>query len=336
LKGKAVDLRQVGEELGVGYVLEGSVRKEGDKLRIVAQLIDAKNGEHIWAERFDRSGADPWALQDQITGMIVSALTGEKGALMEAQHRQAWGKGATLDEYDYYLRGHDQLMKYTKAGIERSGEIWREGLAKFPNSPLLRVKLGWHHMVRAYTFVSDDPRSDVRKAGELTRQVLANEQLSPQVSRLAIWLMSYVLVQERDFDGAFAAANKVVASAPFDMFVLSRLIMVLVQVGRPHEALEWADHVAARDPSLGWSYNYGKGWALLISERFGEAIEALKQTDFSDACLAIGDRLYAPRALIRCPCRNCENDEAQSFHNSANLEAGIFLPRLCNTRPLHP
>ena len=287
MKGNAVDLRQVGEELGVGYVLEGSVRKEGDKLRIVAQLIDAKNGEHIWAERFDRSGADPWALQDQITGMIVSALTGEKGALMEAQHRQAWGKGATLDEYDYYLRGHDQLMKYTKAGIERSGEIWREGLAKFPNSPLLRVKLGWHHMVRAYTFVSDDPRSDVRKAGELTRQVLANEQLSPQVSRLAIWLMSYVLVQERDFDGAFAAANKVVASAPFDMFVLSRLIMVLVQVGRPHEALEWADHVAARDPSLGWSYNYGKGWALLISERFEEAIEALKQTDFNDACLLL-------------------------------------------------
>ena len=89
-----MDLRQVGEELGVGYVLEGSVRKEGDKLRIVAQLIDTKNGEHVWAERFDRSGADPWALQDQVTGMIVSALTGEKGALMEAQHRQAWGKGA--------------------------------------------------------------------------------------------------------------------------------------------------------------------------------------------------------------------------------------------------
>jgi len=219
--------------------------------------------------------------------MIVSALTGEKGALMEAQHRQAWGKGATLDEYDYYLRGHDQLMKYTKAGIERSGEIWREGLAKFPNSPLLRVKLGWHHMVRAYAFVSDDPRSDVQKAGELTRQVLANEHLSPQVARLAIWLMSYVLVQERDFDGAFAAANKVVALAPFDMFVLSRLIMVLVQVGRPHEALEWADQVAARDPSLVWSYNYGKGWALLILERFGEAIEALKQTEFNDAPLLL-------------------------------------------------
>lgn len=173
------------------------------------------------------------------------------------------------------------------SGIERSGEIWREGLAKFPNSPLLRVKLGWHHMVRAYTFVSDDPQSDARNAGELTRQVLANEHLSPQVARLAIWLMSYVLVQERDFDGAFDAANKAAALAPYDMFVISRLIMVLVQAGRPHQALEWADQVAARDPSLGWSSNYGKGWAHLLLGQFAEAIEALTQTEFNDAHLLL-------------------------------------------------
>jgi adenylate cyclase len=287
-KGKAVDMRRVGRELGVGYVLEGSVRKEGDRLRIVAQLIDTKNGEHIWADRFDRSRADPWALQDEVTGMIVSALTGEKGALKQAQHLRAWGKGATtLEEYDYYLRGHDQLMKYTKEGIERSGEIWRDGLAKFPRSPLLKVKLGWHHMIRAYRFVSDDPPTDFRKAGELARQVLAIEHLSPQVARLANWLMSYVLVQERDFDGAFAAANKTVALAPYDMFVLSRLMMVLVQVGRPDQALQWADQVAARDPALGWSYNYGKGWAHSLLGQFGEAIEALIQTEFNDAHLLL-------------------------------------------------
>ena len=60
-------------------------------------------------------------------------------------------------------------MKYTKEGIERSGEIWREGLAKFPSSPLLKVKLGWHHMIRAVNFISDDPQADVRKAGELAQ-----------------------------------------------------------------------------------------------------------------------------------------------------------------------
>ena len=170
-KGKAVDMRQVGKELGVGYVVEGSVRKDGDKIRIASQLIDTKNGEHVWAERFDRSGIDPWAIEDEVTGMIVSALTGEAGALKQAQYRQAWGKDATtLEEYDYYLRGHEEYMKYAqgdKEGVERSGEIWREGLAKFPSSPLLKVKLGWYHMCRAVNFFSDDPPADVRKAGEL-------------------------------------------------------------------------------------------------------------------------------------------------------------------------
>ena len=72
--------------------------------------------------------------------MIVSAMTSEKGALKQAQYGQAWGKGATtLEEYDYYLRGHEELFKFTKEGIQRSGEIWREGLAKFPGSPLLKA-----------------------------------------------------------------------------------------------------------------------------------------------------------------------------------------------------
>jgi adenylate cyclase len=287
-KGKAVDMRQVGKELGVGYVVEGSVRKDGDKIRIVSQLIDTKNGEHVWAERFDRSGTDPWALQDEVTGMIVSAMTGEKGALKHAQHRQAWGKDATtLEEYDYYLRGHDHFMKYTKEGIERSGEIWRAGLAKFPSSPLLKVKLGWHHIGRAVNLVSDDPPADVGKAGGLARQVLANEHLSPQVARLANWLMSYVLVQERDFDGALAAADKAVALAPYDTFMLSSLMMVLVQAGRPDRALHWADQVAARDPALVWFYNRGRGWAHLLLGRFAEAADALTQTEYNDAHLLL-------------------------------------------------
>ena len=232
-KGKAVDIRQVGKKLGVGYVVEGSVRKDGDKFRIVAQLIDTKNGEHVWAERFDRSGMDPWAIQDEVIRMIVSAMTGEKGALKQAQYRQTWRKGATtLEEYDYYLRGHEQFMKYTEQGIEQCGEIWREGLTKFPSSSLLKAKLGFHYLFRTVIFVSDDPAADVRKAGELAREVLGNEHLSPQVARLANWLMSHVLVRERDFDGALAAADRAVALAPYDTFMLSSLMMVLVQAGQ--------------------------------------------------------------------------------------------------------
>jgi len=318
-KGKAIDMRQIGRELGVGYVVEGSVRKEGEKLRIVSQLIHTKNGEHVWAERFDRAGTDPWALQDEVTGMIVSALTGETGALKQAQYQQAWGKGATtLEEYDYYLRGHEQYVKYTKEGIERSGEIWREGLAKFPSSPLLKVKLGWHHMMRVMIFVSDDPPANVRKVGELARHVLANEHLSPQVARLANWLMSFVLVQEKDFDGALAAADKTVALAPYDTFMLSRLMMVLVQVGRPDQALQWADLAAARDPALGWAYNYGRGWAHLVLGRFGEAVDVLTQTEFNDAHLLLA---IAYVRLGRLDDARAEVDKMMKINPAITLQA---------------
>jgi TolB-like protein/tetratricopeptide (TPR) repeat protein len=282
-KNKPVDIRRIGKELGVAYVVEGSVRKDGDKIRIVSQLIETKNGEHVWAERFDRSGTDPWAIQDEVTGMIVSAMTGERGALKRAQYRQAWGKNATLEEYDFYLRGHEQFMKYTKEGIDRSGEIWREGLAKFPNSSLIKVKLGWHHLTRAANFISDDPLADVRKAGELARQVLANEHLSLQVLRLANWLFSHVLVRERDFDGALRAADRAVALAPFDTFMLSSLMMVLVQADRPNQALQWANQIAVQDPALGWFYNHRRGWAYLVLGRFEEAVDALGRTEFNDA-----------------------------------------------------
>ena len=138
-----------------------------------------------------------------------------------------------------------------------------------------------------YTFVSDDPPADFRKAGELARQVLANEHLSPQVARLANWLMSHVLVRERDFDGALAAVDRAVALAPYDTFMLSSLMMVLVQAGRSDQALKWADQAAARDPALGWFYNHRRGWAYLVLGRFGEAAQALTQTEFNDAHLLL-------------------------------------------------
>jgi TolB-like protein len=173
-KGKPVDVRQVGHDLNVGYALEGSVRKEADQIRIVAQLIDTRTGEHVWAERYDKTGRDPWALQDEVTGKIVTAIASpDVGMIKKAQYQAAWGKDtADLGEYDYYLRGHDVFMNASsRADNDRAGRIWEKGLAKYPDSNLLKVKLGWYHWQAAFGFWSDDIPSDFRKAGELVRTV---------------------------------------------------------------------------------------------------------------------------------------------------------------------
>jgi adenylate cyclase len=113
-KGKPVDSRQIGRDLNVDYALEGSVRKEADQVRITAQLIDTETGKHVWADRYDKTGKDPLALQDEVTGKIIGAMTGEKGQVKQGQYRDAWGKDtADLGEYDYYLRGHDVFMNAT-------------------------------------------------------------------------------------------------------------------------------------------------------------------------------------------------------------------------------
>ena len=134
-KGKPADIRQVGRDLKVDYALEGSVRKDADQIRITAQLIDTATGQHVWAERYDKTGKDPLVLQDEVTSKIVGAMTGENGQVKQGQYREAWGKDATnLGEYDYYLRGHDIFMNAkSKEENDRAGQIWGEGLAKYPD-----------------------------------------------------------------------------------------------------------------------------------------------------------------------------------------------------------
>jgi len=114
-KGKAVDVKQVGRELGVRYVLEGSVRRAGNRVRITGQLIDATTGNHIWADRFDGALEDVFELQDQVTGSVVGAIAPKmEQAEIERARRKPTG---SLDAYDYYLRGLEKLHQWTRDSL---------------------------------------------------------------------------------------------------------------------------------------------------------------------------------------------------------------------------
>jgi adenylate cyclase len=129
-KGNAVDIKQVGRELGVRYVLEGSIRKAGNRLRITGQLIDAISGAHIWAERYDREISDIFELQDEITRSVVAAI---EPNLMQAEIARARAKPEeTLAAYDFYLRALPELHSFTKDGFVRAGEHLREALRRDP------------------------------------------------------------------------------------------------------------------------------------------------------------------------------------------------------------
>ena len=331
-QGKEGDIRQIGKELDVGYVLEGSVRKEGNRVRIVAQLINANTGDHVWADRFDKAGSDPWALQDELTGKIVGAMTGEFGAIRKSDYSQAWGKDSTnLAEYDYYLRAESQLNLYTKEGIERSGEISRDGLQVFPSSPLLTVELGWSHWLKVALFYSSDPQADLQEAERLVNQVLSNKNLSPQVARLAHWLHAWLLTVKGDHDRAVAEMNKAIAAAPYNAFTLTDAGSIFLQAGQPEKALELTDAAAARDPGLSWFFNYVRGFIFIVLGKNEEAVEVLKTTEFADAPLQLAiaymrlGRQADARAAVEKMLKSTPGVTIQSWRQAWNFRDPSIL-----------
>ena len=278
-KGQAVDIRQVGEELGATHVLEGSVRRDADRLRIVAQLVDARTGKHVWAERFDRSGTDPWALQDEVTGRIVSSLVGIRGMIKRAEYRDAWGKdSANLQEYDYFLRGSDLINARTPEALERAVAICMEGLARFPDSSLLKVHGTVLRLLRPLSNWSDTPEEDFRQAGVLAREAMAQPNLSPLARKWAHYVLAYVNLAERDPDRALMEAEAAIALAPHDGTVLYVLAEIPIGAAQPARALEWIDRAGDLFPENDIMQSVllvYRAWALTAGRQWEQALAAL-------------------------------------------------------------
>jgi TolB-like protein/DNA-binding winged helix-turn-helix (wHTH) protein len=306
--GEPVDVRKVGAELGVDFVLEGSVRREGDKLRIVAQLNDTTTGEHVWAERFDRAGADPWALVDEVSGKIIFALAGEGGELKRAQFREAWGKDtARLGEYDYFLRGLDVYYDAkTPEENERAGRIYAEGLERYPDSALLKVKLGWQHWTGAWRFW-DDLERNFREADRLVTEVLAEDNLAPETQRVAYWLNAMVLMQRGAFDDAVKEAERTIAIAPYDARVLRNLTDVLIADGRYEMALDWLARAEPREPGREDEYVLQRALIYRLMGRYEDSLreydtveDPMAYPQFSRAIVLVRlGRLDEARAAVR-------------------------------------
>jgi adenylate cyclase len=286
-KGQAVDLRKVGTELGVTHVLEGSVRREGDRVRIVAQLIDARTGEHVWAERFDHSGTDPWALQDEVTEKIVKTLVGDAGSLNREQYRKAWGKDSTdLEEYDYYLRGHSLYVQLLPEAIEKARRIWEEGLSKFPDSALLKIEVASAYHTRAWNGWSEDLRADYQKAGDLVREAMAQPMLSPIELRRGHFLSAFLDATELRFDHAVAEAEAAINLSPYDVYMLGSLSQISIMAGLPDQALQRIDRAAAlldTDPHISQELAVYRGWALTVSGKYEEALAAFSEDHDTDS-----------------------------------------------------
>ena len=270
-KGKAVDVRQVGKELGIRYVLEGSVRKAGDRVRITAQLVDAASGEHMWAERYDRKLEDIFDLQDEITRAIATEL---EVKLVEGEQARVWRRLTdNLEAYDLAMRGRELFRRHGRADIAQGRRLIEKALALDPKFAYAFLQLGWTYILEGISERAESPQQCFERALELGRRVIALDDTLGN----AYALLSVASVNSGAYGQAREYAERAVALSPDDTQSNAVISNVLVRLGRGEEALEHIETALRLDPLAPGTYLRFVGAAYRSLGRFEEAIAAYRE-----------------------------------------------------------
>jgi adenylate cyclase len=271
-KGKSVKVNQVAEELGVRYVLEGSVRKAEDRVRITAQLIDAIKGHHLWAERYDRELKDIFAVQDEITIKILTSL---QVNLTDTQQAAFFAKGTNnLEAYLKWLQAYLYFLRVNKDDNVLARQKAEEAIAIDPNYVAAYATLGWAHAVDARFGWSKSPKQSRERAVELARKAIAMDDTYPNIHRL--W--GYLYLMKRQYDEAIAAYERAVALSPSWAGAYAHLGMGLVYACRPEEGIRTLQKAIRLNPIRPPAYvlfKLGRGYRM--TGQYAEAIAEFKK-----------------------------------------------------------
>jgi adenylate cyclase len=268
-KGKAVNLQEVSRELGVRYVLEGSVRRAGNRVRITAQLIDGRTGGHVWAERYDRDLTDIFEVQDDVTREIVAAL---KVHLTPDERARVEKRGTdNLDAYDCFLRGRQLLWQVSREAIGQAQALFEEAVALDAAFPLAHAYLALTHSVQYVNRWSADPEGSLQRAQELVDQALT---LDPTEAE-AHYVQGIIhLWHQKDPDQAIADAERAIALDPGFARGYGALGAALHYAGRSEEAVEHLARMARLDPHHPAQYQHFLAQSLFALGRFEDAVRA--------------------------------------------------------------
>lgn len=267
-KGRAVDVRQISRELGVRYVLEGSIRKAGSRVRIAGQLIDATTGHHVWADRFDGDMSDIFDLQDQVTESVVGAV--EPSIRLE-EIRHAHTKPTNyVSAYDLYLQALPCFYRMTREGFADVRKLTNEALSIDPHFTLAKA-LGAYIRSISVSQCWHEP-DDVRVAVRMAREVLAEARDDPISLRFAAQVLTY---SAKDYETALGAIDRSLYLNPNSAQSYTGSGWVNTHSGRPLVAIDHF-HKAMRlspvDPEKGIALS-GIGMSYLMLERFDEALK---------------------------------------------------------------
>jgi len=241
-KGKPIKVQQVGRELGVQYVLEGSVRKAGERVRITAQLIDATTGNHLWAERYDRELKDVFELQDEITQKIVIALQVE---LTRGEQARVWHRSSrNLEALGLASKALDLFERHTKEENAKARDLFEQATQLDPKYAFAWTYFAWTYLIDAIFGYSSSPSASMEKALELTKKSMTMDDTQPDVH--ALW--STIYLGQGQHEKAIEAGRRALELGPNNACNTAILAQIMCFAGRVKEAVELMEKDYAPQP----------------------------------------------------------------------------------------
>jgi TolB-like protein len=338
-KGQAVDVGAVGAKLGVGHVVEGSVRKAGNRVRVTAQLVEAKTGNHLWAERYDRDLEDIFAVQDELVHEIAAAVPGQldAAAIQRARRRPV----ENLTAYDYVLRG--EWLLYQDFGSRDAFALFEKAIEIDPQCARAFTRLAALH---AYSVFAHG--ASVEEAAQMARS-LAERALDLDPTDPAIQATvaeAYIMVGEHDLAGRHI--ERAIKLNPNDYIVMNFAGVVLGYLGNHEEGLRWLHKLSQHDPFSGDSSREGIFDISYMARRYEDAIEVfhgwrnppshmyselaaayaqLDRTDDAQAAMASYERTqppgFDPLQVVHAHARMCARREDGDHWLDGYRKAGL-------------
>jgi adenylate cyclase len=286
-KGKPVSVKQVAEEQGVRYVLEGSMQRSGDRVRVNAQLIDALEGHHLWAERYDRELNDTFALQDEIAENIMVALQVE---LTEGEELRRMHAGAPSPEaFELLLKSRFHHYRMNKEDNAIARELSSRVTEMSPDYPDAWEMLAWQNLMASRFGWTADRKQTYEQAVRFAEKAYELDPSDAGVSGLLGWLDLY----RRRYDEALEHGRRAVELGPGDGNVLAEYAVILGYVRQPEEAISLLKKAMRLSPYYPAWFAAALGWAYMLAGDYPNAIQAYEQLverksllNFADARLA--------------------------------------------------
>jgi adenylate cyclase len=303
-KGKPVNVKQVGEELGVRYILEGSIQRSGERVRVTAQLIDALTGHHLWSDRYEGDVKDIFAFQDRITVEMMYAM---QLKLTEGEQAAVYRKEKPPSRLECGFKSWEGWKTRAGFNIEANRAARRlaeEVIAMCPEHASAYVLMGWIELGDLWLGIAKSPQEPMEKAMEMAQKALAIDDSLPNIHRL----LSVIYLQKREYDNALAAAERSLTLDPGGSNAHESYADCLSRVGRPEEAIPMYEKAIRLNPVGTPTNTYvGYGGALSATGRFEEAVAA-----YMEALQRAPENIFAHVALTATYSRMGREEDARA------------------------